>query len=136
MDSLTIGDFNDDGHVDLYVAIESAYGYIFLGVGDGTFRAGIRIKQETYATAADVNADGILDLILSENGVCASLGRGDGTFAPCHDFPAGYVTQTVVADFNGDGLPDIAGNPHTQQGQSASVSVLLHADCELPTPGP
>jgi hypothetical protein len=38
------------------------------------------------------------------------LGNGDGTFGPPADYPIGSSDYLVVADFNGDGIPDIAVN--------------------------
>ena len=64
------------------------------------------------ATVADVNRDGIPDLIVPnfiEQTVTVSLGNGDGTFLAMPDLPTGKnPTQAVVADFNHDGIPDIA----------------------------
>jgi hypothetical protein len=52
------------------------------------------------------------------------LGNGDGTFQPPAKFPVHGQTslQLTVADFNGDGKPDVATvNVNTQ-----NVSVLLN----------
>jgi hypothetical protein len=67
--------------------------------------------------AADINGDKIPDLValsaLNDNGYGAldvSLGNGDGTFQPTRTLiPATVIlSPPVVADFNGDGRPDIA----------------------------
>jgi hypothetical protein len=66
--SLVIGDFNGDGRPDLAVANQSGQNIaIFIGKGDGTFRAGGAIPVSvppplgpTNLIAADFNGDGIL----------------------------------------------------------------------------
>ncbi len=78
--------------------------------------------------AADFNGDGKLDLFVPSNVLSPAssypiilLGNGDGTFqAPIDSsqsfFPTSlngsgsYVRGWVVADFNGDGKPDLAAN--------------------------
>ena len=80
---IAVGDFNRDGVLDLIYD-----DLIFLGKGDGTFRA-----RQRYTTggnpfsvvAGDFNGDGKLDLVSERsNGVRyevdIALGKGDGTF--------------------------------------------------------
>ncbi len=66
--------------------------------------------------AVDLNRDGILDILLSSSDAAVFyvwLGRGDGTFrqfAGTEYYSAtssGVLQQAAVADFNGDGWPDI-----------------------------
>ncbi len=115
-----VGDFNGDGIPD--VVIEDLYDYLILllGNGDGTFTqqsstipvgGGPRLM-----TSADLNRDGKLDVILAdgtwgglgEDAVQLFYGNGDGTFtqATVPDAPS-FVNIPAVADFNGDGFPDI-----------------------------
>ncbi len=65
----------------------------------------------TGAWAADIEADGDLDVVLgSASGLPTVLrNNGDGTFQPMHPF-AGVsgIQQFVWADLNGDGNPDAA----------------------------
>ena len=51
----------------------------------------------------DLNGDGKLDLVVDG---ATLLGNGDGTFQQPTHLSLGY--QAAVADFNGDGIPDIA----------------------------
>jgi len=84
---------------------------------------------------ADVNKDGLVDLIVSnDNGkITLLLGKGGGTFAK----PATVATlgggapQLVIADFNNDGVPDLA----VLAKAAATVAVYLgHGDGTFATP--
>jgi hypothetical protein len=78
-----------------------------------------------YVTAADVNGDGIPDLIvtnLGSNSVGVLLGNGNGTFQSEQTFATELLpAQVVVADLNGDGKPDLV----VENVNDRSVSVLL-----------
>ena len=68
---------------------------------------------------ADVNGDGILDIVTANGfpgnsfvtggqGVSVLLGNGDGSFQAARTVLAtGNPASVVVGDFNGDGKPDI-----------------------------
>src|SRR5262249_47177102 len=75
--------------------------------------------------AADLNGDGILDLVVANSGantVLVYLGTGGGQFAPAQSFFAGTDPAGVtVADLNGDGIADLVV---ANQG-SNDVTVLL-----------
>jgi autotransporter passenger strand-loop-strand repeat protein len=64
-----------------------------------------------FVTLADVNGDGIPDLIATNNyasTVSVSLGNGDGTFQnPASLAVPGGAGFAAVGDLNGDGKPDI-----------------------------
>src|ERR1700727_1123293 len=62
---------------------------------------------------ADFNGDGNLDIAIANrtsNDVSVLLGKGNGTFNPQVKYSAGAGTDPIaiaVADFNGDGKPDL-----------------------------
>jgi hypothetical protein len=121
------GDFNRDGKLDLVVANKGTLANNFtdssvsvlLGNGDGTFQAAAEYGPvvNSYCVAVgDFNGDGNLDLAVANAGslhvgagVSVLLGNGDGTFQSAVTYDAGVACFLVtVADFNGDGKPDLA----------------------------
>ncbi len=123
--SITTGDFNKDGHLDIAVADYTGAIDILLNNGNGTFQAptyypatpcdsgetpcyGGNPDNESGIAAADFNADGNLDLVITANsGVWVYLGNGDGTFqTPVnYSFPNGNTI--AIADVNGDKKLDL-----------------------------
>ena len=95
---VAVGDFNGDHHPDAF-----GDNVMLFGRGDGTFAAPVSspVTVREGATVADVNRDGRQDLV-DEGEVY--LGNGNGTFRPPIPAPTG-----VVADFDRDGVLDIAG---------------------------
>jgi FG-GAP-like repeat/Abnormal spindle-like microcephaly-assoc'd, ASPM-SPD-2-Hydin len=110
--AIGVGDFNHDGKLDVVATQEYGTAQILFGNGDGTFTyvGSHSVPNPTdQITMADVNHDGNLDLITTgETSLSVSLGNADGTFRPAAIYAPIYPEWTAVADFNGDGNPDIA----------------------------
>jgi hypothetical protein len=123
-----VADFNGDGIPDVLAFSQSGYLYVYLGNGDGTFQTPV----QTY-TGIQIYGPAVADLVTGNNhadvvipnptgGVLVFLGNGNGTFAAPVSYSSPATPQVFVADFNGDGKPDILT---TTPGSSSSVSVLL-----------
>ncbi|MGA8143136.1 MAG: FG-GAP-like repeat-containing protein [Candidatus Acidiferrales bacterium] len=116
------------GFADLVVANNSndTLG-IFLGNGDGTFKAPTFINTghaPSSIAAADLNGDGHIDLVVTnqnDNTVSVFLGNGDGTFKTRTDYAVGTAPVWVsTGDFSGDGFLDLAVANNTDN----TVSIL------------
>jgi hypothetical protein len=134
---ITVGDFNQDGKLDLVVAnqcgndlyCQSADAVsILLGNGDGTFTEAANSPiwmagAISAVTVGDFNGDGIADLAVTSpcgsDSTCESvgtvsifLGNGDGTFTETPNSPIAMegngIPAATMGDFNGDGIPDLA----------------------------
>ena len=118
---IVVGDFNQDGVLDVVVNQNGFTTALFLGNGDGTFRAGSTLPiSPGRLLAADLNGDGKLDLVSEStrnNGVTQTteiqewLGNGDGTFQKQKTvvvLPGALSNAYIyVTDLNGDGKEDL-----------------------------
>ena len=129
--SVTLADVNGDGHLDILVTNQCASAsncgstgvVVLLGNGDGTFQPGVSYgvpgSNAFSIVAADLNGDGKLDVVVSEQcssnnncnagSVAVLLGNGDGTFQSAVSYNSGglYAFGVAVADLNGDGHADL-----------------------------
>lgn len=117
---IALGDLNRDGQPDLVVA----------NSGDDTVTVGIAVANNNgsnftytkYSTGpagsapvavkiADINHDGIPDLIVANSGnntIAVLAGNGDGTFRSPQLYPVdGTPRDVAVVDLNRDGTPDV-----------------------------
>jgi Bacterial Ig-like domain (group 3)/FG-GAP-like repeat/FG-GAP repeat len=115
-ENTVLGDFNNDGILDLAVTNFGANTIsVLLGNGNGSFQL-----QTAYATGAfpiaiaggDFNRDGKLDLVVGNAGgatISVFLGNGDGTFLAQQTYAVGNGPQSIaVVDVDGNGFLDLA----------------------------
>jgi hypothetical protein len=124
--SVSIGDFNGDGKLDLAVAnYGSDTASIFLnttatGAATPTFATKVDFTTGSapiFVSIGDFNGDGKPDLAVAHSGSSnasiflntTATNATTPTFAPKVDFTTGNNPRSVsIGDFNGDGKPDLA----------------------------
>jgi hypothetical protein len=118
---------NGDGVTDLI----TGFVRVFLGNGDGTFRAPKIYRSgcgwlARSLSVADLNGDGVRDLFFTSetgNSLGVLLGTGDGSFLSARFYAAGaQPVMTAPIDFNADGKTDLAVFNYT----SKSVTLLIN----------
>jgi polysaccharide export outer membrane protein len=119
--SVAAADVNEDGLKDLILAVQQEISgvMVWLNNTDGAWKRGLAptsINEYQSVRTADIDMDGHMDIIAANSttdfhgGIQLWLGNGRGGW----NFEAGPTItgkymDAVVADFNGDGRPDIAG---------------------------
>jgi uncharacterized protein (TIGR03437 family) len=130
-----VADFNNDGKLDLELTLgpqtfsASWTMELLVGNGDGTFKPPTPILAEQFTqplniAAADVNGDGNQDLVVAVSQLQIGnpdlgggtlnilLGDGHGSFQALSSFnplqSTPDVGSLIVADFDQDGIPDVA----------------------------
>jgi FG-GAP-like repeat/Abnormal spindle-like microcephaly-assoc'd, ASPM-SPD-2-Hydin len=143
VDQVISADFNGDGKPDMAARGGPASVNVFIGNGDGTFQPVVSTTLTQVGggnAAGDFNGDGKADIVTVFTNCSTSppitclpgdavvlIGNGDGTFQTPVEYTVGLQSNgsyenVAVADFNGDGAPDIAV---TNFGAN-TVSILLN----------
>jgi len=148
---IVVGDFNDDGNLDLAFSDadhdNNAGVYVALGNGDGTFQVPELVASPSgpkSPVVADLNGDGKLDIAFTQDDsdlyldpskvISVLLGNGNGTFQPAVNYASsslypglthfGMWGGPLVADIKGNGIPDLIFAPWNEGLNSGSVSSL------------
>jgi protein involved in polysaccharide export with SLBB domain len=132
--SVAVADFNEDGLNDIVFSVQRETSGIRLWVNQSKRKwkqqnGPIKINKYLNIEAADVNADGHMDIIAANStedhkaGIQVWLGNGKGGwFVESGPTTLGRYMDVAVADVNKDGLPDLIG---AGWGLRASVRVWL-----------
>jgi hypothetical protein len=117
---VAVGDFNGDGYLDLAVFNGTNTFYEYVNLGDGTFRLQgsfiTPVSQITSMVAADVNHDGLIDLIFdgfNDAHLYVWLGNGNSGFTAGPTSTIQVSGELSIGDFDGDGNVDILSQFNT-----------------------
>ena len=113
--SMSMGDIDSDGIIDLVTGNSGAHDKFYAGNGDGTFKAGIVISNDTadtfYIKLDDFDNDGNLDIVrgkaLAANTLYLGDGAGNFTLSDSFGDASNLTYHLAIGDIDGDGDPDV-----------------------------
>lgn len=130
---LGTGDFNGDQQLDVVCSRGAAQGTSFLllpGTGTAALGSAVAITSPVqidfvFALSADLNGDGLRDLVLPGFGLLVNVYPGNGNFTfgtPTTLATNGVPVDGILADLNNDGRRDLV----TANGEFGTLSVFLN----------
>ncbi|WP_263376057.1 FG-GAP-like repeat-containing protein [Granulicella aggregans] len=115
--NFSVADLNGDGSPDVLFNVGDGNVYVSFNDGKENFsgpKVAVPLQPSRYAFAlADLNGDGKPDIVTYDDGAISLYpGNGDGTFSSTASSRVVGASQRpynlpTIADFNGDGLPDV-----------------------------
>ncbi len=143
-DSIVTGDFDGDGKADVavvYSTLQPTSIQVWYGDGNGQLGSPYIFSdpnndEDSYATVADINNDGRSDIIAAPSTVqgkytvpLANLSVFSGNANRTLSFSTIQTSQcaagSAVADFNGDGINDIAFNEVSCSSPTSSSELVI-----------
>jgi len=144
-EDLVIADLDQDGALDLVVAIQGARVAVSLGLGDGTFGSVTHHlvgSTPREVDVGDLNGDGALDIVAvspTDASLAVLLGDGVGGFSPAPSLAlAGFPVDVALGQFDGDGLLDVVVANTTPNAASVFFGLgngAFGGSVDIPTPG-
>ena len=135
--SIAVGDYDNDGHPDIYVVMPSAKNHLFHNNGDGTFsdvteKGGVAGPGASLsATFADFDNSGKMSLFVAGlDGVRVYRYSGDGVFQDITDKaglkpePGEVDTGSLLFDADNDGFLDLVITAYTNLNQPPPRSLF------------
>jgi hypothetical protein len=132
--SSAFGDFNEDGLLDILVTnVSSGSSFLFGKTGRAFTPMSVLTTNVHRSAIGDLNHDGHLDAVLPDyklGSLAVRIGDGAGNFDIPTPPPVGATpVSAAIADFDGDGVPDVAVGNSENQSANEDVSFLRgHGD--------
>ncbi len=131
--SITAGDFDNDGHLDLATPVyyETSSIYILKNDGSGQFPTSTTVSANYYhgyqIVSGDFNNDGLIDLATSNydyQSATTFVNTGNGAFANTNNLISVFLGAYFLcpADFTGDGWLDLAISNYYSAGVNTAVN--------------
>jgi hypothetical protein len=132
---VAIADLDNDSKLDL-ASISSDSLMVARGNGNGTFQAGVAAAIAassghafSFPLFVDMNADGVLDLIVADlsgpGAIAVAVGKGGATFQPATLYATGAIPANVaVGDLDLDGRLDLVAAASSATSGWTGVALL------------